>query len=243
MSDDNNPDSFSNAFEEMIRPHLASVIFLGIVSIIAFFAFLVSAGLEGLGFILFAVVFLIFAKFFSSNTAKDNNNTSEFYRSEPNQLENVFADESDIINSENLSSENVPSWKIIISEQKDLIDDIKTTANGASGDLAKNLNEMVSILGKIESHLEDDSSGFSHVQRLYSYYVPQTASLLSARGAALRFGDSAKVAEIDEMIGRLRQAYEEYSMRLWGTTAQELKIDLQLLDQSLNAEFPIKEKI
>lgn len=134
-------------------------------------------------------------------------------------------------------------WLKTINEQRENIAQILAAANGANGNLADNLNKMISLLAKVERHLESDTSGFSHVQRLFTYYVPQTANLLSARGAALRFDDDAKVTEIDNVIERLCQAYEEYSMRLWGMSAQELKIDLQLLEQSLNAEFPIKEKI
>jgi hypothetical protein len=119
---------------------------------------------------------------------------------------------------------------------------LEAAASVAEGELGARLRHMVAMVKDVESGLEADPSRLSDVQRLFTYYLPATADLLSARGAIAGSGDTKRLAEIDMMIGKLDLAYTDFSERLLGHDARSLEIDLRMLDQALDEEFVLKTR-
>jgi hypothetical protein len=119
---------------------------------------------------------------------------------------------------------------------------LEASANIAEGDLGARLRNMVARVKDVATGLENDPSRLSDVQRLFTYYLPATADLLSARGGVSASGDTKRQAEIDAMIGKLDLAYTDFADRLKGHDARSLEIDLRLLDRSLDEEFDMKTK-
>ena len=119
---------------------------------------------------------------------------------------------------------------------------LEAAASVGEGALGERLRNMVNKVREVEVGLESDPSRLSDVQRLFTYYLPATADLLGARGAVVRSGEPARLAEIDTMIGKLDLAYSDFAERLKGHDARSLEIDLRLLDRALDEEFITKTK-
>ncbi len=119
---------------------------------------------------------------------------------------------------------------------------LQTAASVADGVLGERLRNMVAKVRDVEAGLDADPSRLSDVQRLFTYYLPATDDLLSARGAILGSGDATRLAEIDTMIGKLDAAFTDFGDRLKGHDARSLEIDLKLLDRALDEEFVLKSK-
>ena len=130
----------------------------------------------------------------------------------------------------------------VIEDAKPALVRLEAAASVAEGELGARLRNMVARVKEVEMGLRQDPSKLSDVQRLFTYYLPATADLLSARGAVAGGADPARLAEIDAMIGKLDLAYTDFASRLRGHDARSLEIDLRLLDQSLDDEFAHKTK-
>ncbi|MCA3694368.1 hypothetical protein [Aquidulcibacter sp.] len=130
----------------------------------------------------------------------------------------------------------------VIEDAKPALVRLEAAASVAEGELGARLRNMVARVKEVEMGLRQDPSKLSDVQRLFTYYLPATADLLSARGAVAGGADPARLAEIDTMIGKLDLAYTDFASRLRGHDARSLEIDLRLLDQSLDDEFAHKTK-
>jgi hypothetical protein len=119
---------------------------------------------------------------------------------------------------------------------------LEAAASVAEGELGQRLRRMSANTHEVARGLEADPARLSDVQRLFTYYVPATADLLSARGEVARAGDTTRLGEIDAMIGKLDVAFADFAQRLKGHDARSLEIDMRLLDQSLADEFAHKPK-
>jgi hypothetical protein len=119
---------------------------------------------------------------------------------------------------------------------------LEAAASVGDGELGVRLRNMLARVKDVENGLETDPSRLSDVQRLFTYYLPATADLLSARGAVAGSGDAVRLAEIDTMIGKLDLAYNDFADRLKGHDARSLEIDMRLLDRALDEEFVMKTK-
>jgi hypothetical protein len=119
---------------------------------------------------------------------------------------------------------------------------LEAAASVADGALGTQLRTMLAKVRDVEAGLEADPSRLSDVQRLFTYYLPATADLLTARGALAGTQDIARLSEIDLMIGKLNSAYVDFADRLKGHDARSLEIDLKLLDRALDEEFVVKTK-
>lgn len=114
---------------------------------------------------------------------------------------------------------------------------LEAAASVATGPLGDTLRAMLARVRDVETGLEADPSRLADVQRLFTYYLPATADLLSARGAVAASGDAARMTEIDGMIAKLDLAYTDFARRLNSHDARNLDIDLRLLDRALDEEF------
>ena len=130
----------------------------------------------------------------------------------------------------------------IIKDAAEDIEHLRAASTTASDDLGIHLRNMVSNVEKVQKGLEEDPNKLSQVQRLFTYYLPSTTDLLKARGRAAAIGDTKKLAEIDAMIDRLEDAFEDFAARINGEDARSVEIDIRLLDQSLAQEFSHIEK-
>jgi hypothetical protein len=136
-----------------------------------------------------------------------------------------------------------PLYRQLIAEAEPARARLEAAASVADAQLGNILRNMVARVKEVASGLEADPSRVSDVQRLFTYYLPATADLLSARGALVTNGDAERLAEIDTMIGKLGLAYDDFAARLTGHDARSLEIDLRLLDQALDQEFVLKTKV
>lgn len=119
---------------------------------------------------------------------------------------------------------------------------LSAAASAADGELGNDLRRMDRATRTVVDALEKDPSNLSHVQRMFTYYLPSAAQLLNARREVAGTGNTAHQAEIDGMFARLADAFEDFVARINGTDIRSLEIDLRLLEQSLNAEFdPVKK--
>jgi hypothetical protein len=130
----------------------------------------------------------------------------------------------------------------IIADAKIAKAQLEAAASVGDGALGAHLRKMVAKVAEVEAGLEMDASRLADVQRLFTYYLPATATLLSARGAALCANDLGRLAEIDRMIAKLDVAYTDFAARLKGHDVRSLEIDLRLLDRSLDEEFDLSAK-
>jgi hypothetical protein len=137
----------------------------------------------------------------------------------------------------------MPLHRQIIADAQPSQARLEAAASVGDGQLGARLRAMVARVKKVASGLDADPSRLSDVQRLFTYYLPATADLLAARGNLVASGDSARLAEIDAMIGKLGLAYDDFAARLAGHDARSLEIDLRLLDQALDQEFVMKTKV
>jgi hypothetical protein len=136
----------------------------------------------------------------------------------------------------------IPLHRQIIADAEPARIRLEAAASVADAQLGTQLRSMVARVKEVAAGLEADPTRLSDVQRLFTYYLPATADLLAARGALVGTGETARLAEIDTMMGKLGQAYDDFAARLSGHDARSLEIDLRLLDQALDQEFMMKTK-
>lgn len=131
--------------------------------------------------------------------------------------------------------------KVIADAQPALIR-IKAAAGVAQGGLGDQLRRIASTADQIARALEADPARLAEVQRAFTYYLPSAADLIGARGGLVASGDTARVAEIDTMIGRLDAAFADFLAKMQGQDARAIDIDIRLLEQSLDQEFAGRRK-
>lgn len=130
----------------------------------------------------------------------------------------------------------------VIADAQHALTRIKTAAGVADGELGVQLRRIAGTADQIARALEADPSRLSEVQRAFTYYLPSAADLIGARGGLVASGDTARVAEIDTMIGRLDAAFADFLAKLQGQDARAIDIDIRLLEQSLDQEFAGRRK-
>ena len=112
--------------------------------------------------------------------------------------------------------------------------------HNASGAVGENLRSIVKNAEMMQHELLRDASKLSEVQRVFTYYIPATADLLTARGKAMIGNDEAKTHDIDNMIARLEAAFRDFAARMHGEDVRSIDIDIKLLDQSLKQDLPFE---
>lgn len=125
----------------------------------------------------------------------------------------------------------------ILDDAQNHVEQIKSAANVATGQLGENLREMVNSLEKAKMALLKAPEKLSQIQRLFTYYTPETANLLVARGKAASAGDTQRLGEIDEMLGKLEIAFSQFNSKMDGDDGRSADIDMKLLSQSLEQDF------
>lgn len=125
----------------------------------------------------------------------------------------------------------------ILDDAQNYIEQIKSAANVATGQLGASLREMVNSLEKAKMALLKAPEKLSQIQRLFTYYTPETANLLVARGKAASAGDAQRLGEIDEMLGKLEIAFSQFNSKMDGDDGRSTDIDMKLLSQSLEQDF------
>lgn len=125
----------------------------------------------------------------------------------------------------------------ILDDAQNYIEQIKSAANVATGQLGISLREMVNSLEKAKMALLKAPQKLSQIQRLFTYYTPETANLLVARGKAASAGDTQRLSEIDEMLGKLEIAFSQFNSKMDGDDGRSTDIDMKLLSQSLEQDF------
>lgn len=125
----------------------------------------------------------------------------------------------------------------ILDDAQNYVEQIKSAANVATGQLGASLREMVNSLEKAKMALLKAPEKLSQIQRLFTYYTPETANLLVARGKAASSGDAQRLGEIDEMLGKLEIAFSQFNSKMDGDDGRSADIDMKLLSQSLEQDF------
>lgn len=130
----------------------------------------------------------------------------------------------------------------VIADAQPALTRIKTAAGVATGGLGEQLRRIAATADQIARALEADPARLAEVQRAFTYYLPSAADLIGARGGLVASGDTARVAEIDTMIGRLDAAFTDFLAKMQGQDARAIDIDIRLLEQSLDQEFAGRRK-
>ena len=130
--------------------------------------------------------------------------------------------------------------KKVIEDAKPDFNEIRAAAAVASGSVGENLRSIVKNAEIMQHELLRDASKLSEVQRVFTYYIPATADLLTARGKAMIGNDEAKTHDIDNMIARLEAAFRDFAARMHGEDVRSIDIDIKLLDQSLKQDLPFE---
>jgi hypothetical protein len=130
--------------------------------------------------------------------------------------------------------------KKVIEDAKPDFNEIRAASAVAMGAVGENLRSIVKNAEIMQHELLRDSSKLSEVQRVFTYYIPATADLLTARGKAIANNDEAKALDIDNMIARLEAAFRDFAARLHGEDVRSIDIDIKLLDQSLKQDLPFE---
>ena len=203
-------------------------------------AFLIAGMLKFEGWALIGALFWVISALGLNEPKKKY---KDFYEEEQeynrhNQTNSFVPEVAPVINQTQVT----PVSKILADAEDD-IDAIKAASHVASGKLGDNLRDMVNVLDKCSQDLKQHPEKFSQVQRLFTYYVPSTNTLIKARGKAAAIGDNNKIAEIDNMIGRLKLAYQEFAAKMNGEDSRSVDIDLKLLEQSLAQDLPLEMRI
>lgn len=136
-----------------------------------------------------------------------------------------------------ITPQSLELHKKVIEDAKSDLMQIKAASGVASGDLSLNLQKIVQNAEKIEQDLLREPHKLSEVQRIFTYYIPSTQDLLFARAKAVAANDQTKLTEIDSMMARLAQAYEDFARKMHGEDARSIDIDIKLLDQSLQEDL------
>lgn len=132
---------------------------------------------------------------------------------------------------------NIELHKKVIEDAKSDLLQIKAASGAASGELLSNLQKIVLNAEKIEQDLLREPHKLSEVQRIFTYYIPATQDLLFARAKAVNANDASKLTEIDNMMARLAQAFEDFARKMHGEDARSIDIDIKLLEQSLQEDL------
>lgn len=125
----------------------------------------------------------------------------------------------------------------IIDDAEPFVDQIKSAANVATGALGENLRSMAISIDKVRLELLKQPDKVANVQRLFTYYAPETANLLAARGKAANAGDTQRLGEIDDMLSKLEIAFSQFNSKMEGDDTRAVEIDMKLLSQSLQQDF------
>ncbi len=132
--------------------------------------------------------------------------------------------------------------KKVIEDAKSDLMQIKAASGVASGELLANLQKIVQNSEKIEQDLLREPHKLSEVQRIFTYYIPATQDLVFARAKAVSANDATKLVEIDNMMARLAQAFEDFARKMHGEDARSIDIDIKLLEQSLQEDLSFTKR-
>lgn len=97
------------------------------------------------------------------------------------------------------------------------------------------------LTGKIFTALEEDTSRLSRTRKFLSYYLPTTVNLLRRYRALEQQGAAGEnitttMEKIEEMLGKVRLAFEKQLDNLYEAEAMDITADIQVMQQVMAAE-------
>ncbi len=102
------------------------------------------------------------------------------------------------------------------------------------GDIVSNLHRhAVAIIDEVSNEPEK----LTPVLRFFTYYLPSTADLVMDRIKLAPHAGSARLNEIDQTLTRLGEAFAGFQAAVLAPDLQSVDLDVELLDQALNADL------
>lgn len=182
---------------------------------------------------------------FFGKKARDNEYYNDYFEEEDDDDQDYLPEVPKVEKPTTQDYSQEIHQKVIEDARNDLLQ-IKAASAVASGAIGENLLKIVQKAEQIERDLIKEPFKLSHVQRVFTYYIPSTQDLLLARGKAQANNDSVKLNEIDNMLARLAQAFEDFAGKMHGEDARSIDIDIKLLEQSLaqdlHFDYSVKNK-
>jgi hypothetical protein len=103
------------------------------------------------------------------------------------------------------------------------------------------IGETVSVLHRhalaIIDGVSSEPQKLTPVLRFFTYYLPSTADLVMDRIKLAPHAGSARLAEIDQTLMRLVEAFDGFQNAVLAPDLQSVDLDVELLDQALNADL------
>jgi hypothetical protein len=115
------------------------------------------------------------------------------------------------------------------------------TLVAAQGEMPLEIGHIVHSLRKHARAILDEVTGhpqkLSHVLRFFTYYLPSTADLVKDRVKLAPHAGSARLAEIDQTLARLLEAFSGFQGAVLAPDLESVDLDVELLDQALTADL------
>jgi hypothetical protein len=103
------------------------------------------------------------------------------------------------------------------------------------------IGEIVNALHRhalaIIDEVSNEPAKLTPVLRFFTYYLPSTADLVMDRIKLAPHAGSARLAEIDQTLTRLVEAFAGFQAAVLAPDLQSVDLDVELLDQALNADL------
>jgi 5-bromo-4-chloroindolyl phosphate hydrolysis protein len=105
--------------------------------------------------------------------------------------------------------------------------------------VADRIRHLVKIARDIFAAIERDPLRLDRVRRFLTYYLPRAADVAEAYRALEQSAvpDTARLAAVGDMIGRLDGAFTRYAANLQDADLDKLDIELKLLKSSLDEDI------
>lgn len=230
---DKTPEDWDEVWRRAKSPRIAPILFIAAAAIIA---------TKLNAWVIFGMLLWLATEI---GLIKDKKKYKDYYVDNTHENQNEYF-EPVKTNASTQTQEDFTQDKNIIQKitddaKYDLLQ-IKAASGVASGEVGLSLQKIVQKCEQMERDLIKEPHKLSHVQRIFTYYIPATQDLLLARGKALSNNDEVKIDEIDKMLARLAQAFEDFAAKMHGEDARSIDIDIRLLEQSLQQDLGFTKK-
>ena len=128
----------------------------------------------------------------------------------------------------------------VLSGAEPAVDRLKEVAQRISNTaVAGRVDRLAATARTIIAGVEADPNRLASVQRFLTYYLPQSGELAESYAVLeqKRAPDPARMAEAEELIGKLDEAFSHYADTLLESDLGDLDVQLRLLQSSLKEDM------
>jgi hypothetical protein len=114
---------------------------------------------------------------------------------------------------------------------------IKAGMLAAPENVRPRLDSLARHAYAIIDQVQSSPDKFDRVMRFFTYYLPATADLVKDRATLHNHAGSARLAEIDQTLARLSEAFEAFEAAVVRPDLEAVDLDVELLEQALNEDL------